>query len=114
MKKTMVYILALSMAFSALLAGCGENKNNRPNANPTGTPTLTDQPTTMTPDPDDGTVNDNDGIITDNDNGPLNTDDPVRAGVNDLENDVKKAGDKLEDAGDKVINDITGNGTKNP
>ena len=110
MKKTMVYILALSMAFSMLLAGCGEKQKEQPN--PTTTPALTDQPTTMMPDPDDGSVNDDDGIITDNDNGPLDSDDPGRAGVNDLEDDVKKAGDKLENAGDKLMNG--GNGSKNP
>lgn len=110
MKKTMVYILALSMAFSALLSGCGENKNNRPNTTPTVNPTATNAPATMMPDPEDGNVNDNDGIITDGDNGPL-TDD----GNNDLENDVKNsldnAEDTLENAGDKLMN---GNGTKNP
>ena len=117
MKKTMVYILALSMVFSALLTGCGDKKTGRPNATPTPTtsPEASILPENMMPDPDDGNVNDDDGIITDDDNGPL-TDDPINAGVNDLENDVKdsldNAGDKIEEAGDKLMGDE--NGTKNP
>lgn len=71
MKKAMVYILALTMVFSALLSGCGENKggNATPTATPTATPSATVPPASMTPAPEDGIVNDEDGIITDDDNG---------------------------------------------
>ena len=75
MKKTMVYILALSMLAVTLLAGCGETGDNRNDM--TGTPNATDAPGTdidlvpdmLEPDTDDGRVNDTDGIITDGDNG---------------------------------------------
>ena len=71
MKKSMVYVIALTLAFSTLLAGCGDMRgtDGTPTA-PTATPLQTMIPETMTPNPEDGIVNDRDGIITDNDNGP--------------------------------------------
>lgn len=71
MKRTMVYVLALTLAFSTLLAGCGEMTNGKDGK--TGTPTAAPQqtvvPGTVTPDPADGVVRDQDGIITDGDTG---------------------------------------------
>ena len=70
MKKAMVYILALTLAFSTLLAGCGEmGGTNRDKNAPAKTPQATILPETMMPDPADGEVRDSDGIITDNDSG---------------------------------------------
>ena len=70
MKKTMVYVLALTLAFSTFLAGCGEMRgtDGRTTA-PTATPQQTMIPETMMPNPEDGVVRDNDGIITDGDSG---------------------------------------------
>ena len=68
MKKTMVYILALSMLAAALLAGCGETGDKRGDAAPT--PDVTgkvpemDDIIDITPDPRDGDVRDMDGFIT--------------------------------------------------
>ena len=76
MKKTMVYILALSMLAAALLAGCGETGDNRRDVPPSpdvtgplpGTDDLTTvEPDMMEPDPRDGDVRDTDGFITDGD-----------------------------------------------
>ena len=70
MKKAMIYICALTLAFSALLAGCGETRRTDGDAaKPTATPKLTILPETMMPDVEDGEVRDRDGIITDNDSG---------------------------------------------
>ncbi len=71
MKRTMVYVLALTLAFSTLLAGCGERNNAKDGKTgmPTTTPQQTAAPGTMTPDPADGVVRDQDGIITDGDTG---------------------------------------------
>ena len=70
MKKAMVYILALTMAFTALLSGCGEMRGTDGSAvNPTAAPKVTVVPETMMPDPADGVVEDRDGIITEQDNG---------------------------------------------
>ncbi|MBE6998458.1 MAG: hypothetical protein E7427_09875 [Ruminococcaceae bacterium] len=70
MKKAMVYILALTLAFTALLAGCGETRGTGSDtAAPSATPQATVLPENMMPDPEDGEVNDRDGIITDDDNG---------------------------------------------
>ena len=66
MKKAMVYVIALSLALSVMLTGCG--MDGRPTA-PTATPKQTILPETMMPDLKDGVVNDNDGIIEDRDNG---------------------------------------------
>ncbi len=67
MKKTMIYILALTLAFSTLLAGCGEVRDDK--TPPAETPQATILPETMMPDPADGEVRDRDGIITDGNNG---------------------------------------------
>lgn len=67
MKKTMIYILALTLAFSTLLAGCGEMRDDK--TPPAETPQATILPETMMPDPADGEVRDRDGIITDGDSG---------------------------------------------
>ena len=70
MKKTMVYVLALTLAFSALLSGCGDMRRPEGSkATPTAAPQQTVQPGTMTPDPKDGVVRDDDGIITKEDSG---------------------------------------------
>ena len=70
MKKTMVYVIALTLAFTTLLAGCGEMRGTDGTpATPSATPMQTSLPETMMPNPEDGVVNDRDGIITDNDNG---------------------------------------------
>ena len=70
MKKAMVYICALSLALSALLAGCGETRRTDSNvATPTPTPEVTLLPESMMPDAADGQVRDRDGIITEGDNG---------------------------------------------
>ena len=78
MKRTMVYVLALTLAFSTLLAGCGEMNNAKDGKTgmPTATPQQTATPGTMTPDPADGVVRDQDGIITDGDTGSPATDAP--------------------------------------
>ena len=74
MKKTMVYILALSMLAAALLAGCGETGDNRNDATvpPDATGNIPEMdditPDEMEPDPRDGEVNDTDGFITEGDN----------------------------------------------
>ena len=70
MKKAMVYVLALTLAFSVLLAGCGETRgtDDRTTA-PSATPQQTMIPDTTMPDPRDGEVRDRDGIITDGDTG---------------------------------------------
>jgi len=73
MKKAMMYICALTLAFSALLSGCGEI--SRPDggaAAPTATPEVTVLPESMMPDAADGEVRDRDGIITDGDTGSGN------------------------------------------
>ena len=70
MKKAMIYICALTLAFSALLSGCGEI--SRPDggaAAPTATPEVTVLPESMMPDVADGEVRDRDGIITEGDTG---------------------------------------------
>ena len=71
MKRTMVFVLALTLAFSTLLAGCGEMNNAKDGKTgmPTATPQQTAAPGTVTPDPADGVVRDKDGIITDGDTG---------------------------------------------
>lgn len=70
MKKAMIYICALTLAFSALLAGCGETRRTDGDATmPTATPEVTILPETMMPDAADGEVRDRDGIITDSDSG---------------------------------------------
>ena len=71
MKKAMVYILALTLAFSALLAGCGENSSDRSSTRETPKPQTSSAPETMMPDPEDGVVKDDDGIITDGDTGGI-------------------------------------------
>ncbi len=77
MKRTMVFALALTLAFSTLLAGCGEmNGTGGKTGLPTPTPQQTAAPGTMTPDPADGVVRDQDGIITDGDTGSPATDAP--------------------------------------
>lgn len=68
MKKAMVYLLALTLAFSTMLAGCGEMRGTDGNtAKPTEPPQATVVPETMMPNPEDGVVRDRDGIITDRD-----------------------------------------------
>ena len=70
MKKAMIYILALTLAFSTLLAGCGEMRGtNNDKTPPSETPETTVLPETMMPDPADGEIRDSDGIITDGDSG---------------------------------------------
>ena len=70
MKKAMIYILAFTLAFSALLSGCGEIRGRGGDKTaPTETPEATILPETMMPDPADGEVRDSDGIITDGDSG---------------------------------------------
>ena len=70
MKKTMVYVIALTLALSTFLAGCGEMRGSDDRSTlPSATPQQTLLPETMMPDPEDGVVRDNDGIITDNDTG---------------------------------------------
>ena len=69
MKKVMVYICALSLAFSALLTGCGEmRRTDGGTGTPAATPEVTVLPETMMPDVEDGEVRDRDGIITEGDN----------------------------------------------
>ena len=78
MKKAMVYIIALTLAFSALLAGCGEiQRTDRETTSPTATPKITSAPESMMPDPEDGVVRDEDGIITEEDNGSQDEKTPV-------------------------------------
>ena len=70
MKKAMVYVIALTLALSAMLAGCGEKRGTDGGTNaPKETAQQTMTPETMMPDPDDGVVRDRDGIITDGDSG---------------------------------------------
>lgn len=70
MKKTMVWILALTLAFSALLSGCGDmRKPAGDKTTPSAAPQHTAMPDITTPDPQDGIVKDDDGIITENDSG---------------------------------------------
>ena len=73
MKKAMVYICALSLALSALLAGCGETRRTDGGAaTPTPAPEVTVLPENMMPEVADGEVRDRDGIITDGDTGSGN------------------------------------------
>ena len=73
MKRAMVYLLALTLAFSAMLAGCGEMRGTGTDSvRPTETPAPTVLPETVMPDPADGEVRDRDGIITDGDSGMVN------------------------------------------
>lgn len=70
MKKAMIYICALTLAFSALLSGCGEmRRTDGGTTQPTATPEATVLPETLMPDIADGEVRDRDGIITDGDSG---------------------------------------------
>ena len=70
MKKTMVYVIALTLVLSTFLAGCGEMRGSDDRSTlPSATPQQTLLPETMMPNPEDGVVRDNDGIITDNDTG---------------------------------------------
>ena len=75
MKKTMIYILAISALCAALLTGCGETRDYRTDTvnTPDNTgvlPEVDDLVPDMTePDMNDGIVNDDNGIITENDNG---------------------------------------------
>ena len=92
MKRTMVYILALSMLAAALLAGCGETGDNRNDAtiSPDETGNLPEaddlMPDMLEPDPRDGEVRDTDGFISDGiDNGGGN-DAGIGNGVNGLTN----------------------------
>ena len=101
MRKAMVYILALTLTFSALLAGCGENTNDRDTVKDTQKPQTSAAPATMMPDPEDGVVKDDDGIINDGDTGS-NSDDNV------LNN-----GDGRDDGIVGTDNGITGNGAAN-
>ena len=71
MKRAMVYLLAFTLAFSTMLAGCGE-MGGTDTARPTPTPEVTVLPETAMPDPADGEVRDSDGIITDGDTGAVN------------------------------------------
>ncbi len=75
MKKAMIYICALTLAFSTLLAGCGEMRDDK--TPPAETPQATILPETMMPDPADGEVRDSDGIITDDDSGNGKTEAPA-------------------------------------
>ena len=78
MKKAMIYIIALTLAFSALLAGCGEIRGRGDDKTaPAETPEATILPETMMPDPADGEVRDRDGIITDGDSGNGNAETPA-------------------------------------
>lgn len=84
MKKAMIYICALTLAFSALLAGCGETRRTDGGAAaPTATPApeATILPETMMPDAADGEVRDRDGIITDSDSGNTEKTPKARAGT---------------------------------
>ena len=69
MKKTMVWVLTLTVLCAALLAGCGETAGDGNGNNTTGTPASPSDgaPETMLPDVNDGLVDDTDGIITDDD-----------------------------------------------
>lgn len=69
MKKAMVYILALTLAFTTVLSGCGENSMNRTEKPAGSKPETTVAPEQLMPDPEDGVVSDHDGIITDGDTG---------------------------------------------
>ena len=70
MKKAMVYILALTVACSALLTGCGELRGTGSDTSaPEETPQTSAGSETMTPDPKDGVVRDEDGLITEKDSG---------------------------------------------
>ena len=72
MKKAMVYMIALTLAFSTMLAGCGEMRGTdkgTPTPTPTISPDVTFPTETMMPNPEDGEVRDRDGIITDGDSG---------------------------------------------
>ena len=69
MKRAMVYILAMTMVFSVMLSGCGENRTNEPTATPTEKPEMTIVPENMMPEVQDGEVKDSDGVITGSDTG---------------------------------------------
>ena len=71
MKKTMVWILALTVLCAALLTGCGETAGSGNGNNTADTPASgsDNAPETMLPDVNDGFVDDTDGIITDGDTG---------------------------------------------
>ena len=95
MKRAMVYILTLTLAFSALLSGCGDNRDRdqkpaataRPQstAAPTASPEPSLLPESMMPDPEDGVVKDDDGIITDDDTGSESSDDSILTGENAMD-----------------------------
>lgn len=78
MKRAMVYLLALTLAFSTMLAGCGEMRGtDADHTRPAETPAPTVLPETVVPDPADGEIRDSDGIITDGDSGAVNGRDAV-------------------------------------
>ena len=74
MKKTVLYILAISMLCVVLLSGCGETGDRRNDVvtQPNATDMLPDMdeivPDEMMPNEEDGIVNDTDGILNENDN----------------------------------------------
>ncbi len=91
MKSAMVYVLALSILFSALLSGCGEMRGTKGKSGvPTATPAQT-----LLPDPEDGEVRDRDGIITDEDSGAL-PGGPSANPEGSLKPDSRIAGDEKE------------------
>ena len=105
MKRAMVYILTLTLAFSALLSGCGErDKDQKPAATarpqstaaPTASPEPSLLPESMMPDPEDGVVKDDDGIITDDDTGSDSRDDNILTGENAMDPDRKEDGERSD------------------
>ncbi len=94
MKKELAYICALTVAFSTMLAGCGEMRGTPGETTaPTNTPAATIIPETAMPKPEDGIVNDKDGIITENDNGE------IRTGENSMDNTKSGAGKSASPSG---------------
>ena len=70
MKRAMVYLIAISVLLTALLAGCGEIRTGQSGTAPTNAPETMILPD-VTPDASDGMVGDTDGIITEGDNGTV-------------------------------------------
>ncbi|MBE6914885.1 MAG: hypothetical protein E7472_08170 [Ruminococcaceae bacterium] len=109
MKRAMVYILAMTMVFTVMLSGCGENRTNEPATTPTEKPEMTIVPENMMPDTEDGAVKDRDGVITGSDTGNSVLDPEQRpAAYNDMTGGTAEANGKVVAGGSNVTGGMKG------